>query len=75
MVDNPSKLWTRKTWLMVIPPMLGGMAFFLFRQYRDEGKLSALSIAIAIGTLCLALAIAGGVAWWANRPEKGGTHE
>lgn len=73
--DHTPKLFTRKTWLMIIPPMLGGMAFFLYHQYRVEGEISAITIAITIGTLCFLLAIAGVIAWWGNRPEKGETHE
>ncbi len=64
------KLFTIKYWLIVMPSILIGCIFFLYRTYSKNGGIQLVEwIASAIGFLA-GVGICWIVAWWGNREEQ-----
>jgi len=68
---KPTKLMTWRQVVMVGIATCGGAALFVFLRLDQRGYISKLDIVAMIFTIVFTTLMLIGIAWWANRPEKG----
>jgi hypothetical protein len=64
------KLFTRKYWLVVIPSILVGCIFYLYRTYSENGGIQPVEWMASAIALLVGVGICWLVAWWGNHEEK-----
>jgi hypothetical protein len=69
-MSKNKKLYTWKQWVILIPAGLLGVAFFLYRQYTENGIIGIRDWIIACITIVTVVVIIGVISWWGNKPEK-----
>ncbi len=70
MTRRTTKLYSGRTWLIMLSALFVGSGLSLYREHRNTGALETSSLVISIITFLVGVAICGGVSWWGNRPER-----
>jgi RsiW-degrading membrane proteinase PrsW (M82 family) len=66
----PPKLYTPRTITLIVGSLLLGSSWLMVREYYYIGSIAPRTIWISVAAFALGLAIAGGMIWHGNKPEK-----
>ena len=70
MADEVPKLYTKKTFAIAFSAVLIGASLGIYREYRDTGSVSKVTIGASVVALLIGVIIIVVIGRYANKPEK-----
>lgn len=70
MANDQPKLYTKKTFFIAFTAVLIGVMLSLYREYKDTGSVSGVTIGASLAVLVVGIVMIVLVGRFANKPEQ-----